>query len=40
MKTAMRNKQMRELMSCMFYEIDIRKKLTKPSFYLKMVLNR
>lgn len=40
MKTAMRNKQLRELMSCMFYEIDIRKKLTKPSFYLKMVLNR
>jgi geranylgeranyl reductase family protein len=40
MKTAMRNKQLRELMSCMFYEIDLRKKLAQPSFYLKMLLNR
>ncbi|MBO9204456.1 MULTISPECIES: NAD(P)/FAD-dependent oxidoreductase [Niastella] len=40
MKTAMRNKQLRELMSCMFYEIDLRKKLTRPSFYVKMLLNR
>lgn len=40
MKTAMRNKQLRELMSCMFYEIDLRKKLTRPSFYIKMLLNR
>ena len=40
MKTAMRNKQLRELMSCMFYEIDLRKKLAQPSFYVKMLLNR
>jgi geranylgeranyl reductase family protein len=40
MRTAMRNKQLRELMSCMFYEIDLRKKLTRPSFYVKMLLNR
>ena len=40
MKTAMRNKQLRELMSCMFYEIDLRKKLTRPSFYVKLLLNR
>ncbi|WP_205511797.1 NAD(P)/FAD-dependent oxidoreductase [Longitalea arenae] len=40
MKTAMRNKQLRELMSCMFYEIDVRKKLAQPSFYVKMLLNR
>ncbi len=39
MKTAMRNKQLRELMSCMFYEIDLRKKLAQPSFYVKMLLN-
>jgi geranylgeranyl reductase family protein len=40
MKMAMRNKQLRELMSCMFYEIDLRKKLTSPSFYVKLLLNR
>ncbi|WP_207513856.1 NAD(P)/FAD-dependent oxidoreductase [Longitalea luteola] len=40
MRTAMRNKQLRELMSCMFYEIDVRKKLAQPSFYVKMLLNR
>jgi geranylgeranyl reductase family len=40
MKTAMRNKQLRALMSSMFYEIDLRKKLARPSFYVKLLLNR
>ncbi|MCW3092237.1 MAG: geranylgeranyl reductase [Ferruginibacter sp.] len=34
------NKQVKELLSCMFYEVDVRKKLTKPSFYLKLLFNR
>ncbi len=40
MKMCSRNKQMRELISCMFYEVDIRKKLTSPVFYLKVLFNR
>lgn len=40
MKLGMGNKQLRELMSCMFYELDLRKKLTKPSFYFKLLFNR
>ncbi|SIO39549.1 NAD(P)/FAD-dependent oxidoreductase [Chitinophaga niabensis] len=40
MKLGMGNKQLRELMSCMFYELDLRKKLTKPSFYVKLLFNR
>ncbi|WP_295126423.1 NAD(P)/FAD-dependent oxidoreductase [uncultured Chitinophaga sp.] len=40
MKAATRNKQLQELVSCMFYEMDIRKKLTRPSFYFKLLLNR
>ena len=35
-----RNKQVKELISCMFYEVDIREKLTKPSFYFKLLFNR
>lgn len=35
-----RNKKVKELMSCMFYEVDLRKKLTKPSFYINLLLNR
>lgn len=35
-----RNKQVKELLSCMFYEVDIRKKLTQPSFYFKLIFNR
>lgn len=40
LRIGMRNKQLRELMSCMFYEVDLRKRLTRPSFYLKLLLNR
>ncbi|HEY0273637.1 MAG TPA: NAD(P)/FAD-dependent oxidoreductase [Chitinophaga sp.] len=40
LKLAMRNKQLRELMSCMFYELDLRKRLTQPSFYFKLLFNR
>lgn len=35
-----RNKQVKELITCMFYEVDIRAKLTKPSFYFKLLFNR
>ena len=35
-----RNKQIKELITCMFYEVDIRAKLTKPSFYFKLLFNR
>lgn len=35
-----KNKNVKELMSSMFYEVDVRKKLTQPSFYIKMLLNR
>jgi len=40
MKVSSRNKQLQELLSCMFYEVDLRKKLAKPSFYLKLLFNR
>jgi menaquinone-9 beta-reductase len=40
MKMGTRNKQLQELVSCMFYEVDIRKKLAQPSFYVKLLLNR
>jgi flavin-dependent dehydrogenase len=39
LKLGMGNKQLRELMSCMFYELDLRKKLTRPVFYLKLLFN-
>jgi geranylgeranyl reductase family protein len=39
-KTSSRNKRLQELLSCMFYEVDVRKKLSRPSFYLKLLLNR
>ncbi len=29
-----------ELISCMFYEVDVRKKLASPLFYLKVLFNR
>ncbi len=35
-----RNKKIQELLSCMFYEVDLRKKLTSPSFYIGLLLNR
>lgn len=40
MKVSSRNKQLQELLSCMFYEVDLRKKLAKPSFYVKLLFNR
>jgi geranylgeranyl reductase family protein len=40
MKMGMRNKQLRDVISSMFYEVDLRKKLAKPSFYVKLLLNR
>lgn len=40
LKFGMGNKQMRDLMCSMFYEIDIRERLTKPSFYFKLLFNR
>ena len=39
-KISIRNKQVKELLSCMFYEVDLRKKLAQPSFYIKLLLNR
>ncbi|MEO6550788.1 MAG: NAD(P)/FAD-dependent oxidoreductase [Ferruginibacter sp.] len=39
-KIGTRNKQVKELLSSMFYEVDVRKKLTQPSFYFKLLLNR
>ncbi|ANH82997.1 geranylgeranyl reductase [Niabella ginsenosidivorans] len=35
-----KNKKVQELLSCMFYEVDLRKKLTKPSFYLQLLFNK
>ncbi|ASZ10433.1 geranylgeranyl reductase family protein [Chitinophaga pendula] len=40
MNMGTRNKQLKELMSCMFHEVDLRKKLGQPSFYLKLLFNR
>jgi geranylgeranyl reductase family protein len=40
MKAGTRNKQLKELISCMFYEVDLRKKLAKPSFYIRLLFNK
>lgn len=40
LKAGSRNKQLRELLCSMLYEIDVRKKLSRPSFYLKLLLNK
>lgn len=40
MRISKRNKQLQELMSCMFHDVDLRKKLAKPQFYLKLLFNR
>lgn len=37
---AVKNKKVQELMSGMFYEVDLRKKLTNPAFYIGLLLNR
>ncbi|RAJ85557.1 geranylgeranyl reductase family protein [Chitinophaga dinghuensis] len=40
MKIGSRNKQLKELMTCMFHEVDLRKKLGHPMFYVKLLFNR
>ncbi|CAL1521020.1 geranylgeranyl reductase family protein [Chitinophaga sp. MM2321] len=40
MKMGSRNKQLKDLMSCMFHEVDLRKKLGNPMFYVKLLFNR
>lgn len=37
---ASRSKELRDTISCMFENVDIRKKLTNPLFYLRILLNR
>ncbi len=37
---ASRSKELRETISCMFENVDIRKKLTNPFFYLKILFNK
>jgi geranylgeranyl reductase family protein len=40
LKITANNKKLKEVFTCMFHEVDIRKKLLKPSFYLDILLNR
>jgi flavin-dependent dehydrogenase len=40
MRVSAGNKELQELMSCMFYEVDLRKKLAQPQFYLRLLLGR
>lgn len=40
MKMAARNKEFRTLLTSMFHEVDIRKKLTQPMFYLRLLFSR
>ncbi|MGE7775420.1 NAD(P)/FAD-dependent oxidoreductase [Chitinophaga sp. NPDC101104] len=40
MRLGARNKELQELMTCMFHEVDLRKKLAKPQFYLRLLLGR
>jgi len=37
---ASRSKELRQTISCMFENVDIRKKFTSPMFYLKILFNR
>lgn len=39
-RKASRSKELRETISCMFENVDIRKKFTNPLFYLKILFNR
>jgi geranylgeranyl reductase family protein len=39
-KISIRNKQLKELLSCKFFGVELRKKLATPSFYFKLLLNR
>jgi hypothetical protein len=40
MKMASRNKELRTLMTSMFHEVDIRKKLAQPMFYIRLLFSR
>lgn len=40
LKMASRNRELKDLLTSMFHEVDIRKKLAQPSFYLKLLFNR
>jgi len=40
LKMTANNKRLKELFTCMFHEVDIRKQLLQPSFYIKLLLNR
>lgn len=40
MRIGTNNKQLKELISSMFYEVDLRKKLAQPSFYFKLFFNK
>jgi geranylgeranyl reductase family protein len=40
LKITANNKRLKEVFTCMFHEVDIRKKLLKPSFYIDILLNR
>ncbi len=40
MKIGTRNKELQELMSCMFHEVDVRKKLAQPMFYVKLLFGK
>ncbi|WP_298735753.1 NAD(P)/FAD-dependent oxidoreductase [uncultured Chitinophaga sp.] len=39
-KKASRSKELQELLSCMFNEMDLRKRLANPLFYVKLLFNR
>lgn len=39
-KISIRNKQVKQLLNCLFFGVELRKKLAKPSFYFKLLLNR
>ena len=39
-KISIRNRRVKELLSCFFCGMEVRKKLAKPSFYFKLLLNR
>lgn len=40
LRMSSRNKQLKELLSCMFYEVDLRKKLTRVGFYVRLLWGR
>ncbi|MGX5816754.1 NAD(P)/FAD-dependent oxidoreductase [Chitinophaga lutea] len=40
MRLSARNKELQDLMTSMFHEVDIRKKLGRPQFYVRLLLGR